>query len=343
MFAATGSANPNAAGIQGTNPVTNEMDWQTRQALSQIGRDVEVSFVTGTFQEPTDNSKPRRTRRFLDATKTNVITIANAAALTEAMILDLLQKVWLNGGIQVSETATLMCGAWQKRMLTAEFNDFAPAMAANAAHALKPALLGVRQEVQQHLFAGLAAEITGLAGTYLPLLRIGLGKVATGLNAGAGGIAAFAREGCTVGDVTTILDSTSATVGNLAKGVQPFLQALRDIAAVGAEFLPGFGSGLADGAQKFATFIAQARQSGQLREWLSAGLSAVGDLVTVLRTWGRSSTQCSPPPRPAARGCCPPWSRSPGRSRRSCPPRRARRRWCRSSTACTPSPRACCR
>lgn len=37
------------------------------------------------------------------------------------MVLDLLQKVWTSGGIQVSETATLMCGAWQKRMLTAEF------------------------------------------------------------------------------------------------------------------------------------------------------------------------------------------------------------------------------
>jgi hypothetical protein len=155
--------------------------------------------------------------------------------------------------------------------------DFTPAMgeAANAAYALKPALLGVRQKVQQRLFAGLAAEVTGLAGTYLPLLRTELGKVTTGLNADAGGFAAFAREGRTVGDVGTILDATSATVGNLAKGVQ----ALRDIAAVGAEFLPGFGSGLADGAQRFADFIAQARQSGQLREWLSAGLSG---------TWSRS-------------------------------------------------------
>lgn len=121
MFAATGSANPNAASIGGTNPVVNEMDWQTRQALIQIGRDVETGFIVGTFQEPTDNSKVRKTRGILEATKTNVITNATAAALTEAMVLDLLQKVWTNGGIQVSETATLMCGAWQKRMLTAEF------------------------------------------------------------------------------------------------------------------------------------------------------------------------------------------------------------------------------
>lgn len=121
MFAGTGSTNPNAASIGGTNAVTNEMDWQTRQALVQIGCDVELGFIVGKFQEPTDNSTVRKTRGILEATKTNVITNATAKPLTEAMILDLLQKVWENGGIQVSETATLMCAAWQKRMLTAEF------------------------------------------------------------------------------------------------------------------------------------------------------------------------------------------------------------------------------
>jgi hypothetical protein len=37
------------------------------------------------------------------------------------MILDLLQMVWTNGGITVSETATLICGAVQKRKLTKVF------------------------------------------------------------------------------------------------------------------------------------------------------------------------------------------------------------------------------
>lgn len=161
---------------------------------------------------------------------------------------------------------------------------FAPSMAAaaNAARALRPELTGLRQTVQQSLFAGLAGEITGLAGTYLPLLRTELGRIATGLNAGALGFAAFAREGRTVGDVRTILDNTSVSLSAAAAGVRPLLQALRDIAAVGAEFLPGFGAGLATGAQRFADFIAAARESGQLREWLSAGLSALGDLVTVI-------------------------------------------------------------
>ncbi|WP_158885067.1 SU10 major capsid protein [Amycolatopsis anabasis] len=121
MTAGTGSPNPNAAGIVGTNPITNEMDWQTQQALVQIARDTEASFISGTFQEPTDNSKVRKTRGILEATKTNVVTNATPKPLTEAMVLDLLQAVWTSGGIQVSETAVLMCNAWQKRQLTNEF------------------------------------------------------------------------------------------------------------------------------------------------------------------------------------------------------------------------------
>ncbi|ADJ49028.1 glyoxalase/bleomycin resistance protein/dioxygenase [Amycolatopsis mediterranei S699] len=169
--------------------------------------------------------------------------------------------------------------------------EFPPAMAAaaNAVRAPRPDLTGLRQDVQQRLFAGLTAEITGRAGTYLPLLRTEteLGGITDGLNAGAGGLAAFAREGRTVDDVRSILDSTGASVRLASAGVQPFLQALLDVAAVGAEFLPGFASGLADGAQRFADFIATARQTGQLREWISAGLSAVGDLVTIRATLGQ--------------------------------------------------------
>uniref|UniRef100_UPI0035712C87 SU10 major capsid protein n=1 Tax=Lentzea pudingi TaxID=1789439 RepID=UPI0035712C87 len=77
-----------------------------------------MGFIVGRFQEPTDNSTVRRTRGILDATSTNVVTHATATPLAEAMVLDLCRKMWENDGIQVSGTATLMCGAWQKRMLT---------------------------------------------------------------------------------------------------------------------------------------------------------------------------------------------------------------------------------
>jgi hypothetical protein len=121
QFASTGSAVPTSVGVTGTNPVGDELTWQSQRAVEQIARDIEQTFISGTYAQPADNATPRRTRGLLQAIATNVITNANPAALTEAMILDLLQMVWTNGGITVSETATLICGAVQKRKLTKIF------------------------------------------------------------------------------------------------------------------------------------------------------------------------------------------------------------------------------
>lgn len=200
QYSDTGSAHPHQAGLSGANPVLNELDWQVDQQLIQIARDVEVSFISGTFANPGTNATARRTRGLLAATATNVadkatlvgtatiatngtftdtshglsvgdavtvdtlttgavgvltentlyyvltapdadtftlgtkpdgatITFAatggadvhTATALTEAIVLDLLQDVWTSGGIQVSDTATLMCNATLKRGLSKIF------------------------------------------------------------------------------------------------------------------------------------------------------------------------------------------------------------------------------
>lgn len=117
QFNSTGSTHPGSIGIAGANPVMNEYQWQITQALVQIARDIEKTFLTGTFQNPADNLTPRKTRGILAAITTNTVD-ALGAELTEEMVLDLLQSVWENGGIQESETATLMCNGFQKRKLT---------------------------------------------------------------------------------------------------------------------------------------------------------------------------------------------------------------------------------
>jgi len=102
------------------DPVTNEMAWQKEQHLKQVARDIEFSFIRGQFAEPADNTLPRKTRGILEAIVTNV-NLAVAAALDEAMILDLMQTAWENGGLQEGETRTLMVGAARKRDLTRIF------------------------------------------------------------------------------------------------------------------------------------------------------------------------------------------------------------------------------
>lgn len=120
QFNSTGSNHPGSVGIGGTNPVNDEMSWQLQQHLIQIARDIEKTFISGTFANPGTNASARRTRGILEAVVTNVVS-AGGAALTEAMVLDLLQSVWENGGISVAETAALMCNGYQKRRLTEIF------------------------------------------------------------------------------------------------------------------------------------------------------------------------------------------------------------------------------
>jgi hypothetical protein len=63
-----------------SNPVTDEMDWQTTQALKQIAGDVNWSFINGIYQKPSDNTTPRKTRGLLAAVKASNKT--NAAGTT---------------------------------------------------------------------------------------------------------------------------------------------------------------------------------------------------------------------------------------------------------------------
>lgn len=107
--------------IPGGNPVQDELNWQITVMLKQIARDVEYSFIRGTYHKPSDNTTARKTRGILAAITTNVITNAEPADLTEKMVLDLMQKVWDNGGIKESETATLMVNSSLKRALSKIF------------------------------------------------------------------------------------------------------------------------------------------------------------------------------------------------------------------------------
>ncbi|MDO4888155.1 MAG: DUF5309 family protein [Actinomycetaceae bacterium] len=112
-----------AAQVQAGDPsVIDEIAFQADAQLKQIARDVEKSFITGTYQMPVDNTTARKTRGLLEAITTNVATTTSTAeTLAADELLDLMQQVWENGGIQESETRTIIVGAALKRALTRIF------------------------------------------------------------------------------------------------------------------------------------------------------------------------------------------------------------------------------
>lgn len=65
-----------------SNPIGNELDWQVAQMLKQIARDVEYSFISGSYVKPGNNSSARQTRGLLSAISTNVDYAGTQAAVT---------------------------------------------------------------------------------------------------------------------------------------------------------------------------------------------------------------------------------------------------------------------
>lgn len=186
------------------NPITDELTHQLDLEIKAVARDVNLSFWSGSYQKPTDNTTARKTRGLLSAITTNVIdnvstsygtsasattatngtitltahglavgdtirpvtvttnteivvgtsylvstvpssstftltkgtsvsgatvtfagtgalTFQKDAALTSAVVNNLLQGIYTNGGLTESETFTLWCNAYQKRQLTYQF------------------------------------------------------------------------------------------------------------------------------------------------------------------------------------------------------------------------------
>jgi hypothetical protein len=122
-----------AAGVEGTNPVTDEFEWQVDKQLKAIKRDIELTFISGTYQDGADGNAdgiedtPRKTRGLISAIATNVLAVSDntgttgvdESVLTIDMLNDISQAAWDNGGLSEGDTATIMLGSTQKRNLTA--------------------------------------------------------------------------------------------------------------------------------------------------------------------------------------------------------------------------------
>lgn len=76
-------------GVDGSNPVTSELDWQVAQALKSVALDVNYSFINGAYANPTTNATARKTRGLLSAISTNRIakgtTVTGASSATDTI------------------------------------------------------------------------------------------------------------------------------------------------------------------------------------------------------------------------------------------------------------------
>lgn len=119
----------NTAG-QNPNPA-NEMAWQIQQKLKKIARDVEFSFLRGTYQLATNEDEPNKTRGMLELCTSTAGTSISAKGGTESSptyaplskaLLDQLYREMADAGAYFDKPV-LLCGAYQKQRITEIYAD----------------------------------------------------------------------------------------------------------------------------------------------------------------------------------------------------------------------------
>jgi hypothetical protein len=153
--------------------------------------------------------------------------------------------------------------------------------AAVAVREQKGAWDALQLDVQQQLFEGMGKHVTRLGGTYLPILRTAMRGVAADMNYAGQKTAQVFESDAAAGRMSTALGFVREAIGNVAAVAAPLVSVLFDVFAVGAEFLPGLTGGAGEAAQAFADMVSRMRDSGELHDIISRGLSALGDLAQV--------------------------------------------------------------
>ncbi|MGJ4084362.1 hypothetical protein [Corynebacterium macclintockiae] len=143
----------------------------------------------------------------------------------------------------------------------------------------------LRKSVQGALFDNMAGSIRALGGL-LPDVQAGFTGIATAINGGVrGAVAALTTEGAKL-DFRAVLDNTTRGFQNMAGAGAPLAQVWRDLHTVASEFFPAMGASIANASTRFAEFIREARETGQLRGWIEGGIEAARNLGGVFADTG---------------------------------------------------------
>lgn len=181
-------------------------------------------------------------------------------------------------------------GEWDDPEKFAEaIADLSPAgqSAMIAIRDLRPELIGLRNDVQEGILAGLDEEIESLSGTYLPVLRSGLRGVGEEFGQTRSDLAAFLADARTIDDVALLMSQSETAAGDLGSAVVPLASVFRDVAAVGGGVFTDFTAGAGGSAQALADFIAQARASGDLESWIRTGIATAGQFLAIIGDIGQ--------------------------------------------------------
>lgn len=194
-------------------------------------------------------------------------------------------------GIQTVNVATMRFADSLKDLGTDDFakaiKDMAPAAqeVAIELNSLVPVFKNVQTNVEQAFFQPLQKKLFGLADTYVPVVQSAMTQVANIIGRTGASLADWLMAPEQQRTVQDFLANVQEGLSRAVEAAQPLLQAITDVMSVSGQFLPEIGQAFADGAKELADFIRQAKDNGQLFEWIREGLDKLHQFLGSLKNF----------------------------------------------------------
>lgn len=147
---------------------------------------------------------------------------------------------------------------------------------------LKPAFDGLRMDVQNRLFLGLADHLKVLTDRYLPVAERLFVTMAGSINEAAKDVGTFLARSSTVQQVNGIVDNLRLSFAQMAPAILPAVQALLDLTDVGSGLMPELTTGINAAAQRFAAFIRESARTGELEAIIRRAIETIKQLGRIV-------------------------------------------------------------
>lgn len=259
-----------------------------RKALEGIGRAAKIATLGLTGVAAAGGA--------LKALGTFILGVANAAKQMSGAFLILpgvIAQLGIAGGVAKLGfnrlTEAIKAAGETGAKFDEAIKELSPTMQAVAKESQKFAVRvkGLRDIAADQMFAGLADDIKNFGNVILPIAEFGVAQVARSLNSLKNAFRDFIIQPQTLKDMNEAFALTGVTINNVSRGVKPMLNAFRDIGIEGMKAFTGLTGGIGLAAKQFELFIANARKTGQIQEWIREGIQGFKDFGVAVAEFSR--------------------------------------------------------
>lgn len=137
----------------------------------------------------------------------------------------------------------------------------------------------MQTSLQKVAFKDVEKQIKDLSETYFPLLENNMNSVTLSMVKAKNSFVEFLKQGQTQKDFNQVFQDTAQVIGNVSYAFKPFADGMRDITAVGSQFIAEMTTGMPNVAMKFAEWARVNRENGRMMGWMQEARSGLRDLT----------------------------------------------------------------